>query len=279
VPLCEGDTGLIWPKFLLPDDFAPDGWSWDDDPALWDWPQFRDAAGKGKAQDTGGLAAREELRPFSGLIRWSDPTHRHLLHCTGSTQTAKDRYAWRREAHTESRRNTSGAPYRMASSDGETVCSWAVSEFHHVWADLALRLFSGLIATHPDATLIAERAAEYENQFATAAAVIAALSGPYVTGPAPKALRAALKSIGAASTRLQEVDAATVRLSVKVRLLTTDGVPVSATGHTTARRSRPNRKNTHQTGAQRSQAKAEAGQDRIPRRGRAKPPPGRGVYR
>jgi len=143
VPLCEGDTGLIWPKFLLPDDFAPDGWSWDNDPAAWDWPQLRDAAGTGRAQDTGALASKEELWPFSGLIRWSDPTHRHLLHCTGSTQSAKDRYTWRREAHTESRRNTSGAPYRTASSDGETVCSWAASEFHQMWADLALRLFSG----------------------------------------------------------------------------------------------------------------------------------------
>jgi len=281
----------IMTKFLLPDDFAPDGWSWDDDPALWDWPQLRDAAGTGKAQDTGALAAKEELRPFSGLIHWSDPTHRHLLYCTGSTQSAKDRYTWRREAHTESRRNTSGAPYRMASTDGETVCSWAVSEFHQMWADLALGLFSGLIATHPDATIIAERAADYENQsaeadrakaaaktsladlhaklaappaepsppqadFATAAAVIAALSGPFATGPAPKTLRTALNSIGATSTRLEEVDAATVRLSLTVRLLTTDGVPVSATGHTTARRSRPNRNNNHKAGAQRSQAKA-----------------------
>jgi len=55
-------------KFLLPDDFAPDGWSWDDDPLVWDWPQLRDAAGKGKAQDTGALASKQELRPFSGLI-------------------------------------------------------------------------------------------------------------------------------------------------------------------------------------------------------------------
>ena len=179
----------------------------------------------------------------------------------------------------------------MASTDGETVCSWAVSEFHQMWADLALGLFSGLIATHPDATIIAERAADYENQsaeadrakaaaktsladlhaklaappaepsppqadFATAAAVIAALSGPFATGPAPKTLRTALNSIGATSTRLEEVDAATVRLSLTVRLLTTDGVPVSATGHTTARRSRPNRNNNHKAGAQRSQAKA-----------------------
>ena len=143
----------IMAKFLLPEGFQPEGWSWDDDPAAWDWPQLRDAAGKGKAQDTGALAAKDELRPFSGLIGWSDPTHRHLLACSGSTQTDKDRYSWRREAHTDSRRNTSGAPYRMASTDGEAVCSWAVAEFHQMWADLALGLFSGLIATHPDATI------------------------------------------------------------------------------------------------------------------------------
>ena len=71
------------------------------------------------------------------------------------------------------------------------------------------------------------RAAEYENHFATAEAVIAALSGRYVTGPAPKAMHTALKSIGATSTRFEEVDAATVRLSVTVRLFTLDGVPVS----------------------------------------------------
>jgi hypothetical protein len=41
-----------------------------------------------------------------------------------------------------------------------------------------------------------------------------------------------------------------------VRLFSTDGVPVSATGHTTARRSRPNRNNTNNAEAQRSQAKA-----------------------
>ena len=66
-----------------------------------------------------------------------------------------------------------------------------------------------------------------ESSKVTAEAVIAALSGPSVTGPAPKALHTALKSIGATSTRFAEVDTATVRLSVTVRLLTTDGVPVS----------------------------------------------------
>jgi len=74
----------IMAKFLLPDDFAPDGWSWDDDPAAWDWLQLRDAAGTGKAHDSGALASREELRPFSGLIGWADPTHRHMLACSGS---------------------------------------------------------------------------------------------------------------------------------------------------------------------------------------------------
>jgi len=144
----------------------------------------------------------------------------------------------------------------MASTDGEAVCSWAVSEFHQMWADLSLGLVTGLIATHRDATIIAERAAEYENQFATAAAVIAALSGPFATGPAPKALHTALKSIGAASTRFEVVDAATVRVSVTVRLLTTDGVTVSATGHTAARRSRPKRNSNHKAGALPAQAKA-----------------------
>jgi hypothetical protein len=43
---------------------------------------------------------------------------------------------------------------------------------------------------------------------------------------------------------------------VTVRVHTTDGVLVSATGHTTARRSRPNRNNNHKAGTQRAQAKA-----------------------
>ena len=41
-----------------------------------------------------------------------------------------------------------------------------------------------------------------------------------------------------------------------MRLLTTDGVTVSATGHTAARRSRPKRNNNYKAGAQRAQAKA-----------------------
>src|ERR1019366_3856065 len=50
--------------------------------------------------------------------------------------------------------------------------------------------------------------------FATPAAVIAALTGPFATGPAPKALRTALNSIGASSSRLEEIDATRVRLSL-----------------------------------------------------------------
>src|ERR1035437_9152610 len=83
-----GVTPAAWrevlTKFLLPTGFQPEGWAWDDDPLVWGWPQMRDATGKGKAQDTGALASKSDLRPFSGLMSWGDPNHRHLMHCKGS---------------------------------------------------------------------------------------------------------------------------------------------------------------------------------------------------
>lgn len=345
----------ILTKFLLPNGFQPQGWSWDDEPLLWGWAQIRDAAGAGKAQATGSHASKSEFRPFSGLIQWSDPTHRHHLYCTNSNDRTLDRYSWRREAHTDSRRDASGTTYRMADTDGETICSWSVREFHRRWADLATGLFTQLIAQHPDATItgghvaagasnlprpddsarrgarsnsgavaareaataklendIRERAedarvlmlsaahkraagdekgaCDYEAQaddarqaktaaqaslqilrdkplprpakptrpqadFGTAAAVIAALTGPFASGPAPKALNNALELIGAKSTRIEEVDATTVRLSLTVCLRRTDGVLVSATGHSTGRRSMPNQRTAKAT-AQRNQARA-----------------------
>ncbi|QGN58081.1 hypothetical protein [Nostocoides sp. HKS02] len=321
-------------KFWLPDDFTPAGWAWADEPGDWGWDQIRSAAGSPRRQATGQRAARSALRPFSGLLRWSDTHHRHMLYCSGTTNTGHDRYTWRREPHAESRRNARGNIYSMDSTDGEGVCSWPVREFHQAWATLAESLLTGLIADHPDAaplptaspmhaaarnTAEADRlqtardstlsrlrdevssqladsdalmlsaarkraegdetsAAGYERlaataqkaatdaterlerellqpvpapdsaaqpakaDFGTAAAVLAALTGSYATGPAPKALQTALSALGADSTRLELLDATTVRLTLTVTIRRLDGTPVHATGHTVLRRSRPNTK-------------------------------------
>lgn len=74
--------------------------------------------------------------------------------------------------------------------------------------------------------------------FGTAAAVIAALTGPYAAGPAPVALQSAIRELGAETTRLEVVDGTTVRLSVTVRLRTSSGRIVTRTGSALIRRSR-----------------------------------------
>ena len=336
-------------KCWLPRDFTPDGWSWNDEPEGWGWDQILDAASTPPEQDTGRSAADDEQRPFSGLIRWSDHTHRNLLHC-GSATKGGDRYQWRREPHSASRRDSNGNLYRMASTDGDAVSSWSVQKFHRTWATLAQRALTELIADDPTLTLslhpesslssgatsampttadVAQAAREaqaralreaiteltadvgalllaaarklsqgdehgadsYETQaeakkqeladtkqelkallaapvpvaappplptadFGRPAAVIAALTGPFATGPAPKALREALRAMGGAETRLYVVDATTVRMKVEVSVRRTDGTLASATSWGTMRRSCPNL-NTDAARERRKQAKAD----------------------
>ena len=102
-------------KFCLPRDFDPDGWSWLDEPAQWGWTQILTCAEEERpAMQTGGAAGGRDMRPLTGL-KWSDATHRHLLHHT-SQSTAKERYEWRSQEHTAARRDRNGAPYSMAST-------------------------------------------------------------------------------------------------------------------------------------------------------------------
>jgi hypothetical protein len=88
--------------------------------------------------------------------------------------------------------------------------------------------------------------------FGTPAAVIAGLTGVYATGPAPAVFRDALKEIGASDTRLELVDAASVRMTVTVRLRRQDGTAVTNSGSTLLRRSRPHTSNA--AGRQRRQS-------------------------
>ncbi|WP_336028821.1 hypothetical protein [Geodermatophilus sp. FMUSA9-8] len=339
-------------KFWLPDTFEPDGWAWTDPADRWDWQQILAAAERAQpAQPRGRDADGGAHRPFSGMMRWSDGTHRHLLHCRAQAAEA-ERYEWRREAHTDARRSeATGAPYSMRDVDGESMSSWTVAEFHTRWSGLALELYEQLIADEPalaqtrllpppdaltvpdsgteaasdahhraiarlraqvkerrddaDALRLSasrrlragdERAADnYDRQateadveaerlnaeadrlaaappppavpvappkadFGTPAAVLAGLTGPYTTGPAPAAFRDALREVGAADTRLDLVDAATVRMTVTVRVRRDDGALASKTGSTLLRRSRPH------TGTKAGRKRREAAYNALTRR-------------
>ncbi|SEQ74778.1 Lsr2 family DNA-binding protein [Microlunatus flavus] len=336
-------------KFWLPRAFSPRDWSWKDTPAEWGWNEILEAARQGQPQDVGRAASDTEMRPFSGLIKWNDATHRHLLRCSSSERGREDRYEWRRQAHAEARGSTSGASYTMSSNDGESVSSWPVKEFHAAWANLAEELVVGLIADDPhvlpsvlpacpgpdaaelrpnldsparaarareeaalrdvvrthakdvdalslsaaqkravgaeqaaaryerlvDTTASAHEQAERKLQallasplptpaddrapladFGPPAAILAALTGPFATGRAPKTLREALRAFGGGNTRLHEVDATTVRLDVTVAVRRTDGTLKTASGSTLLRRSRPNLE-TREARARREQAKVE----------------------
>lgn len=319
-----GRWARILRKIWLPDDFEPDGWVWTDPTDRWNWQQILAAAERAQpAQPRGRDADGGAHRPFSGMMRWSDGTHRHLLHCRAQA-SEPERYEWRREAHTDARRSeATGSPYSMRDVDGESMSSWTTAEFHTQWSGLALDLYQRLIVDDPalaasrllpppdavplpdtgaetsrgahsravarlraqtrerrgdaDALRLSasrhlrdgnERAADsYDRQateadaeadrlaaappppaappappkadFGAPAAVLAGLTGPYTTGPAPAAFRDALREVGAADTRLELVDAATVRMTVTVRVRREDGTLATNTGSTLMRRSRP----------------------------------------
>jgi hypothetical protein len=78
----------------------------------------------------------------------------------------------------------------------------------------------------------------------------------YATGPAPAVFRDALHEIGAKETRLELVDAASIRMTVTVRVRREDGSAATRTGSTLMRRSRPHTSTT--SGRERRQAGASA---------------------
>src|SRR4051812_43554038 len=47
------------------------------------------------------------------------------------------------------RSGKSGEPYSMRDTDGESMSSWPLTEFHQAWSDLAVELMRGLLSDEP----------------------------------------------------------------------------------------------------------------------------------
>ena len=141
----------ILEKFWLPADFTPRGWAWPDHPDQWDWDQLAAAAARTRTRvPTGRHAANQELRPFTGLIKWDDDTHRYIFAATSSSADAVERYSLRRQEHGHAATDRRGNPRAMRSHTGDVLSSWPVEAFHHHWATLATRLLTQLLTDGAD---------------------------------------------------------------------------------------------------------------------------------
>ncbi|MGZ4524649.1 MAG: hypothetical protein ACXVXO_14740, partial [Mycobacteriaceae bacterium] len=148
-----GVTDSVWAEVLrrwwLPDAFTPEGWTWDQPAADWDWDQILESSKKPSGAPVGRHAADARQRPFSGLLRWTDPdgAHRNLVYARSE---GDGRYEWRRELMAHAKRDQRGNRRRMASTDGAAVCSWTQKEFHEAYATLLQDAMLSLISDVPE---------------------------------------------------------------------------------------------------------------------------------